>query len=49
VNCMSEVARVKFAEYEGSELLGHNPRRIKYLQLADGLLGSMDNIEILNG
>jgi uncharacterized protein (DUF362 family) len=33
----------------GSELLGHNARRIKYLQLADGLLGSMDNIEILNG
>ena len=33
----------------GSELLGHNPRAIEYLRLADGLLGSMDNIEILDG
>jgi len=31
----------------GSKLLGHNPRRIGYLRLANGLLGSMDNIEIL--
>ena len=31
----------------GSELLGHNPKNIEYLRLADGLLGSMDNIEIL--
>jgi len=30
----------------GSELLGHNPKRIQYLKLADGLLGSLDNIEI---
>ena len=33
----------------GSELLGHNPRRLEYLTLANGLLGSMDNIKILNG
>ena len=33
----------------GSELLGHNPKTIEYLQLANGLLGSMDNIKILNG
>lgn len=33
----------------GSELLGHNPERIEYLRLADGLLGSMDNIEIIEG
>jgi uncharacterized protein (DUF362 family) len=32
----------------GSELLGHNPRSIEYLQLANGQLGSMDNIEILS-
>jgi uncharacterized protein (DUF362 family) len=31
----------------GSELLGHNPRRLPYLSLADGLLGSMDDIEVL--
>jgi len=31
----------------GSELLGHNPKRLEYLTLANGLLGSMDNIEIL--
>ena len=31
----------------GSELLGHNPKKIEYLRLADGLLGTMDNIEIL--
>ncbi|MHC4617266.1 MAG: DUF362 domain-containing protein [Planctomycetota bacterium] len=31
----------------GSELLGHDARKIKYLTLADGLLGSMDNIEIV--
>lgn len=33
----------------GSELLGHNPREIEYLRLSNGLLGSMDNIEILDG
>jgi uncharacterized protein (DUF362 family) len=32
-----------------SELLGHNPKRLEYLRLADGLLGSMDNIEVLTG
>ena len=31
----------------GSELLGHKAARIKYLKLANGLLGDMDNIEIL--
>ncbi len=33
----------------GSELLGHNPKKLEYLTLANGRLGSMDNIEILNG
>jgi uncharacterized protein (DUF362 family) len=33
----------------GSELLGHNPKRIEYLNLANGLLGTMENIEILQG
>ena len=33
----------------GSELLGHNPRKIEYLRLSNGLLGSMDKIEILDG
>ena len=33
----------------GSELLGHNPKNLEYLTLADGLLGSMKNIEILKG
>jgi uncharacterized protein (DUF362 family) len=32
-----------------SELLGHNRKKIEYLTLADGLLGDMNNIEILNG
>ncbi|MFC1762836.1 DUF362 domain-containing protein [Planctomycetota bacterium] len=32
----------------GSEMLGHDPRKIEYLQLANGRLGSMDNIEIVN-
>jgi uncharacterized protein (DUF362 family) len=31
----------------GSELLGHNPKRLEYLTLANGLLGTMDNIEIV--
>ena len=31
----------------GSELLGHNPNKIEYLTLANGLLGSLENIEIL--
>ncbi len=31
----------------GSELLGHNPKNIEYLTLANGLLGTMDNIEII--
>lgn len=33
----------------GSQLLGHNPKRLEYLTLANGLLGSMDNVEIVNG
>jgi len=31
----------------GSELLGHDPAKIEYLQLANGLLGSMDDIELI--
>lgn len=31
-----------------SRLLGHDPKAIEYLQIANGLLGSMDNIGILN-
>ena len=33
----------------GSKLLGHNPASIEYLRLSNGLLGSMDDIEILDG
>ncbi|MHC4226816.1 MAG: DUF362 domain-containing protein [Planctomycetota bacterium] len=33
----------------GSKLLGHNPKKLPYLTLANGLLGKMDNIEILTG
>lgn len=33
----------------GSELLGHEPNRLQYLRLADGLLGNMKNIQILEG
>lgn len=33
----------------GSELLGHDPKKLPYLTLSDGLHGSMDNIEIVTG
>ena len=33
----------------GSKLLGHNPKRLEYLTLANDLLGSMENIEIVKG
>ena len=33
----------------GSELLGHNPKKLEYLTLANGLIGSMENIEIVQG
>jgi len=33
----------------GSELLGHNPKKIAYLRLSNGLLGSMNDIETLEG
>ncbi|HUV64650.1 MAG TPA: DUF362 domain-containing protein [Sedimentisphaerales bacterium] len=33
----------------GSQLLGHNPKKLPYLTLANGLLGNMDNIEIQKG
>ncbi len=33
----------------GSELLGHDPKTIEYLTLANGLLGSLDDIKILEG
>jgi len=32
-----------------SELLGHDPRDLKYLTLADGRLGSLDGIDIIAG
>ncbi|MBN2181759.1 MAG: DUF362 domain-containing protein [Sedimentisphaerales bacterium] len=32
----------------GSELLGHNPKKLPFLTLANGLLGSMNNIQILS-
>lgn len=31
----------------GSELLGHKAERLEYLRLANGLLGSMDNIQVI--
>jgi len=33
----------------GSKLLGHNPKKLPYLTLANDLLGSMDDIEIIEG
>jgi uncharacterized protein (DUF362 family) len=33
----------------GSELLGHNPKNIRYLTLANGILGNLDNTETLYG
>lgn len=33
----------------GSEMLGHVAGRIEYLQLADGLIGSMEGIEVVTG
>jgi uncharacterized protein (DUF362 family) len=33
----------------GSELLSHNPKRIQYLTLADGLLGGLNGVEIHQG
>jgi uncharacterized protein (DUF362 family) len=33
----------------GSELLGHDPRKIEYLTLANGVLGDMANIELVEG
>lgn len=33
----------------GSELLGHEAKKIEYLRLAEGVLGSMEGVEILTG
>lgn len=33
----------------GSRLLGHDPKKLEYLRLADGLIGNMDGAEILEG
>lgn len=33
----------------GSKLMGHDPRKIEYLTAANGTLGNMDNIRILEG
>jgi len=33
----------------GSELLGHNPGKIEYLRLANGRLGSLEDIEVIKG
>jgi uncharacterized protein (DUF362 family) len=32
----------------GSKLLGHDPKKMPYLTLSHGLLGSMENIEIIS-
>jgi len=32
----------------GSQLLGHDPRKLEYLKLANGVLGSMDDIRVLD-
>ncbi len=34
---------------EGSRLMGHKPQRIEYLTLANGRLGDMDNMRVLEG
>ena len=34
---------------EASRLLGHDPRTIEYLALADGLLGTMNEVQIVEG
>jgi len=31
----------------GTQLLGHNPQKIEYLRLANGLIGNLENIEIV--
>jgi len=33
----------------GSRLMGHDPARIEYLRLANGVLGSMDDIRLIEG
>ena len=33
----------------GSRLMGHDPRRLPYLALSDGLHGRIDNVEIVTG
>ena len=33
----------------GSELLGHDPRKIEYLKLANGVLGDMEGIRVVEG
>ena len=37
------------ADAIGSQLMGHDPRRIEYLTLANGILGDMDKIEVVEG
>lgn len=34
---------------EASRLLGHDPRKIEYLRLADGVLGDMDDVRVVQG
>ena len=48
---MNDVAKVKFADYETSiaRLLGHDSRQIEYLTLANGVLGSMEDVRIVAG
>jgi len=31
----------------GSELLGHDAKKIEYLKLANGVLGDMSNIDVI--
>jgi len=33
----------------GTKLLGHNPQKIQYLTLSNGLLGNLDDIDIMDG
>ncbi len=43
----SIVKALDIVDAVGTELLGHDPQRIEYLKPADGILGSMEYVEVV--
>ncbi len=45
--CNLRIITLNAVDAVGSQMLGHNPESIEYLTLANGIIGELDNIEVV--